>query len=247
VSLNINQDAQRLHVYVNATNLTGVPLATKMTVWPPNQALIEAICAKNVDGIKAAIADGADVNCRTVNGQILDRVAACGDAQIAQIPLAAGANVHARNDAVLRLAAANDHVEVVRPLLAAGANPNVRQSDGCYALDLAADYGNTEIVGILLASGADIHAGQNAALYWAARKNHIGIVRRLLSAGADSVAVWQKTDQEHRTDVVAALDARGDALAMKQRIELVAASRPDEFVKLRAIIKSPQKSQSPHR
>jgi len=65
---------------------------------------------------------------------------------------------------------------------------------------------------------------------------HSEIVRLLLAAGADPIVAWEKTNEKSRKFFMTTLDACGDALTQEQRDVLIAASRPDEFARLRAAL-----------
>ena len=88
----------------------------------------------DVDGVKAALARGADTNARDGKGWT-----------------------------ALMHTADKGYALIVPALLGAGADPNLRLADGATALFIAAVHGHTEIIGFLMEAGAkvsDIPAGR---------------------------------------------------------------------------------------
>ena len=93
----------------------------------PPDALHRAAKAGNLDGLKAALAAGADVNARDGRGWT--------------------ALMHAVN---------KGYILLVAPLLAAKADLDVRGPDGATALFMAVAHGQTEIIALLMKAGADV-------------------------------------------------------------------------------------------
>jgi len=88
---------------------------------PQEEALIESAVIGDIDGVRAALAAGADIHA-TQDGAL--RSAALNNhAEMVNLLLAAGANVHADHDGAMRWAAYHGHVDVVRVLLASGVDP----------------------------------------------------------------------------------------------------------------------------
>lgn len=97
-----------------------------------------------------------------------------------------GADLHTNDDAMLCLAAQAQQLEMLRFLVEErGANPNAR---GGKPLDFAVQEGRTEAVAYLIERGADIHAGKDAALYWAMAQDNAAMTELLLYHGGDVCA-----------------------------------------------------------
>jgi len=67
---------------------------------------------------------------------------------------------------------------------------------------MLAHAGQAEAVRAALAAGTNLHAGHDAALYWAAARGHTEIVRMLMAAGADvhaedDRALWHTAAHGH--------------------------------------------------
>ena len=91
------------------------------------ERLHRAVQAGDIDGLKAALKAGANVNARDRRGWT--------------------ALMHAAN---------KGHTLMLAPLLAAKADPDVRAADGATALFMAAAHGHAEIVSLLMKGGADV-------------------------------------------------------------------------------------------
>ena len=93
----------------------------------PPANLHRLVASGDIDGLKAALAGGANANARDARGW--------------------PALTHAAN---------NGYVLMVAPLLKAGADVNLRAPDGATALFVAALHGHSEIVAALMKVGADV-------------------------------------------------------------------------------------------
>ena len=122
-----------------------------------------AVNNKNIEGVTAILAMGHNPNIQTVEGWT-----------------------------PLWVAARHGLLEISRLLLEAGANVNTTNRKGTTALKEAAYIGATELVQLLVERGADVdlapHSFQEPPLIAASAKNHIEVVKILLTARADSRA-----------------------------------------------------------
>ena len=100
--------------------------ATQPKAAPPPADLHRLVAAGDIDGLKKALAAGADANARDGKGWT-----------------------------ALMYAADKGRTLLVPPLLKAGADPNTRASDGATALFMAAVHGHSEIITALTKAGAD--------------------------------------------------------------------------------------------
>ena len=132
---------------------------------------------RRVDGIV-----DTDANYRYEGQTALARASMRGHADVVEVLLAHGANVHAVDDDALRTASIYGHLAVVEVLLAAGANVHGRDDE---ALWDASASGHVAVVEVLLAHGADVHAANDAALADASVYGHLAVVEVLLAAGAN--------------------------------------------------------------
>jgi len=150
----------------------------------------------------------------------------------------------APQEKALITAANTENVAGISAALAAGANIH---ANGDAAMLCAAAGGRVGAIGRLLAANADIHVNLEAPLRWAAIGHHDTTVRLLLAAGADPVVALKNTHKNDRGNVVTILDACADVVTSEHRAALLAISRQDEFVQLRAIAESPEKHRAIHR
>ncbi|MDA8020714.1 MAG: ankyrin repeat domain-containing protein [Thermoanaerobaculia bacterium] len=107
---------------------------------------------------------------------------------------------------LLELVAGRD-AEAIRRALAAGANPDARNEDGWTALLLAVDYESTIAIDELLAAGADPDLPVTGPyggtpLFYAVLTGNLGIVQRLVEAGAD---LETRSDIDQMTPLLTAL------------------------------------------
>ncbi len=105
-------------------NVTEAPAERRPA--PPPVDLHRLVNAGDVDGLKAALATGADVNVRDARGWT-----------------------------PLMLAVDKGYTLLVPHLLEAGADPDIRLADGATALFMAAVHGHDEIIDLLMKGGAD--------------------------------------------------------------------------------------------
>jgi len=147
---------------------------------PQAKGLIKAARMGNIDGVKAALAAGANIH---VDGDDALYWAATQDhAEIVNLLLAAGANVHVHDDAALRWAAYHSHAEVVNRLLAAGADPVV-------ALKGVPKRNRRRIATTLDACAAALTSAQRATLLAVSRPGELVQLRAIAAAAEKQRAI----------------------------------------------------------
>lgn len=126
-----------------------------------NQILLQAIKNQDLEGVNAALANGADANAGYPNYfPALVLAASRGNLAIFNTLLEAGADVNldtGEGETALMYAAVGGHLEMAQILIKKGADVNVQDGGdaGGTALMNAAAGGHIEIVKLLLANGAD--------------------------------------------------------------------------------------------
>lgn len=148
-------------------------------------AWLSLVKAGDIEGVKVALQNGADVN--------------TGDK---------------KDGAALVIATDNGDVAMVRILLEAGANPNQEKGYSALTpLHIAAEKGATEIATLLLKHGADIHGetsyGQTP-ICWATDKPHGEMVDLLIASGARMSVV--EAIRLQRLDIVEDFWKRGTSV-----------------------------------
>ena len=157
------------------------------------RVLIASVRAQDVDGARASIERGVDVDAVQPDGATALHWAAYHDAvELVDMLIGAGAAVDAANDygvTPLGLACENGAAATVTRLLAAGADPNRARGAGETPLMTCARTGSAEAVTALLAHGADPAAAEpwhgQTALMRAAGEGHADVARVLIEHGAD--------------------------------------------------------------
>jgi ankyrin repeat protein len=132
-----------------------------------NRLLISAIREHDINGVRSAIANGADINYRDTfnhtplmyacSGVTINGTRYLPNFDIAKLLIDRGADVNLRNDinsTALTLAAANNQTATVKYLIEHGASINVRDNHGKAAVNYAYDRGEMEMYNFLLANGA---------------------------------------------------------------------------------------------
>lgn len=122
----------------------------------------------DVKTVKALIAAGANVNAKRKTGSrdfiftvLYDAVTTCEEAEVIEILINAGADVHAKSgfqETVLFRAAEKGNVAIIRTLIRAGLDVNEKSEHGLTPLYNAAGGGHFEAVKTLIDAGADVNA-----------------------------------------------------------------------------------------
>ena len=155
--------------------------------------LIEAARAKDLDRVRALLAQHIDVNAALGDGATALLWAVHNDdGPMVDALLRAGARADAADDTgatPLYLACVNRSVTMVNRLLEVRPNPNVALVSGETVLMACARTGEAAAVRSLLARGANVNAKEpghdQTALMWAAAQSHPEVVSALLARGAD--------------------------------------------------------------
>lgn len=155
-------------------------------------ALADAAARSDLAGVRALIAQKADVNTPQVDGTTaLHWAVHHDDIDTVKALLAAGANAATTNRygiTPLSEACQNANEEIVALLVKAGADVNVPHAEGETPLMTAARSGNPEAVKVLLDNGAQVNVAEEwrgqTALMWAAAEGHSEVVKLLLKHGA---------------------------------------------------------------
>ncbi|MCL4380293.1 ankyrin repeat domain-containing protein [Candidatus Dependentiae bacterium] len=156
-----------------------------------NKALIDASTKGYREVVQCLVCHGADIHAR--NNHAVMTAAANGYLAVVRYLVEQGANVHAKDDrdhlpdAPLLLAVINGHIDVVQYLLALSGNQRPDiHVDDDRALFWAARKGHLNIVRLLMRYNANIYARQCGALQVAVQYNHAEVVRYLLTLLARS-------------------------------------------------------------
>jgi len=157
-----------------------------------NSAVADAAAREDFGGVRALIAQKADVNSPQVDGSTaLHWAAHFDDVATVKALLAAGANAKIANRygiTPLAEACENGNAEVVEMLLKAGADANAPHAEGETPLMTASRTGNPAAVKALLDHGAQINVAEawrgQTPLMWAAAEGHADVVKMLIANGA---------------------------------------------------------------
>jgi len=127
----------------------------------PTQSLHQAAANGDIDGVKALLVQGVDINVKDDGGRTPLHLASLGGHQeLVKLLISKGADVNAKEDrgnlhaTPLHHAVHGGHRDVVETLLVHGADANIRDRLGQTPLDLANRRRRTEIVGLLRKHGA---------------------------------------------------------------------------------------------
>jgi hypothetical protein len=208
-----------------------------------NTDLFDAVRSGDAEKTKALLqADPKLAEARTEDGSTALHLAALeGEAAVARVLLAGGAQVNARGlreETPLHMAMYDGHREVAEVLLASGADVNARNTEGETPLHLAARKGYGDLVELLVDHQADVDAKnkQDATpLHAAAAAGQKTVVKLLLGRHADPGA----RDKAGRTPKAAAMEKEHWGL-----VELLS-PRVGEFYDVRRVMFEGTKTFSP--
>lgn len=155
--------------------------------------LIDAVRSKDVERVRALLAERVNVNAPQGDGATaLHWAVHLDDMPTVETLIRAGARADVADDTgatPLYLACVNRNAAAVSRLLAAGADPNAALLSGETVLMTCSRAGEAAAVRALLDRGARVNARESAhnqtALMWAAAQSHAGVVGALLEKGAD--------------------------------------------------------------
>ena len=183
-------------------------LCSSMTVFSDlsqkDEALFQAINLMDLEAVKEALANGADVNViNDIGGDMpLQSAERNGSAEIVKLLIDSGARIDVfgkcTNETILHSAVTNKHIEIVKLLLARGADVNVRDMYLNTPLHQAASFECIEIAQLLIENGADVNAINKfgeTALYGAIKSSYfrgirsVKLVELLLDHGVDVNAI----------------------------------------------------------
>jgi ankyrin repeat protein len=169
----------------------GVCVAPRVAV-AADSALVQAAAAGDLEGVRALLRQGDDVNATGSDGTTaLHWVVRADDLATADALLRAGAKPTVANALGITpayIAAGNGNAAMLARLLDAGANVATVDASGDTLLMAAVRAGNPDAVQLLLDRGAPVNAVepqfQHTALMWAVRRNDAPIMKLLIAKGA---------------------------------------------------------------
>ena len=173
--------------------ITALLAATTFGATNSDTRLADAAMNRDDQTVRSLLKLHADVSAPQEDGTTaLHWAARWNDVEMADLLIAAGANIKTRNRfgaTPLSLACINGGAGIIGSLLKAGEDPNAVVSDvGDTALMLAARTGKPDALKVLLEHGADPNKTNNegqTALMWAAAEKNAAAIKTLIDHGAD--------------------------------------------------------------
>lgn len=204
---------------------------------PAYSSLLAATRAGDTEAVRELLRQGADVHETYGDGMTsLHWAAQAGLAEIGDMLLYAGANVHAKTriggHTPLMLAARRGSGDLVKRLLDAGADPLASTHTGTTPLMFAAASGDVSSLEPLLDAGASVYDVERqhgqTALMFAAEAGREDAVRKLLEHGAETCATTRTIDSAAQERALfAAYAERAEAAREKEAAEQQAATAAD--------------------
>ncbi len=217
------------------------PFAVPAEAQTPAERLWDAINGQDVAALRAAVAEGADVNAPNNEGRVpLYRALVLQRQPLVEALLELGADANAkdhRGDPLLIIAMSVGSADGALALIHAGADANARDTIGKSAMYYAINMQQPEIVAALIKAGADVNAPSDPTdvndptqpLFLAIKTGQLGVAQEVIAAGADvnardakgsaplHRAVLARPDDVAAGLVAALLDAGADANAMRPK------------------------------
>ena len=196
------------NVLIRASGIGAVLVALSGWALAPDAPVADAAKRGDLEGVRALVREGADVNAAQGDGMTaLHWAAMNGDVEMARVLIYTGAGVKALTRlgayTPLHLASQKGHGDVVSILLEAGADANaLTTTGGVSPLHFAAASGDVETVSVLIDAGAVLDVAEqqwgHTPLIFAAAKNRAGAIRLLLDKGADPYVTGRVIDVVQR-------------------------------------------------
>ena len=173
------------------------PFAVPAEAQTPGDRMWDAINGQDVAALRAAVAEGADVNAPNEEGRVpLYRAIVLQRQKVVDALLELGADANAKDhhgDPLLIIAMSVGSTDGALALIRAGADANARDTIGKSALYYAIKEQQPDLVAALIAAGADVNAPSDATdagdptlpLFLAIKLGDLGIAQQVLAAGAD--------------------------------------------------------------
>lgn len=217
------------------------PFAVPAEAQTAADKLWEAINGQDVAALRAAVAEGADVNAPNNEGRVpLYRALVLQRQPLVEALLELGADANAKDhngDPLLIIAMSVGSADGALALIKAGADPSAIDTIGKSALYYAINLQQPDIVAALIKAGADVNAASVASdasdpelpLFHAIKMGDAPTAQQLLAAGADVKArdakgsaplhraVMVRPDDKLVALVTALLDAGAEPDAMRPK------------------------------